>query len=448
MNETGGGARGADGRGTHRESEGSERVVWRQRKMVALALLGFSSGLPLFLTSRVLQGWMTVAGVDLSTIGLFSLVALPYSLKFLWAPVMDRYVPPFLGRRRGWLLITQLCVMIAIAGMAIQNPTRSLQMLAINALLIAFFSASQDVVVDAYRTDVLSEREMGAGASIWVLGYRVALITAGGLAFLLADRMPWPVVYLVMAALMLVGIGATFWAGEPVMDERPPATFIQAVWHPFRDFFQRSGPVTAILILVFIVLYKLPDYLAAAMATPFILDIGFTLTDVGAIQQVLGLIATLVGALAGGVVVAKLGINRSLWVVGGLQALSNLAYYGLALAGRSYPVLVSTIVVENFCTGLVTVGFIAFLTTMCSPAFSATQFALLTSLMGVSRDVVTAPFGGVAESVGWPTYFLITLAAAIPGLLLLPVFAPWNRESPRGAAVHKGETTVDPTAML
>jgi PAT family beta-lactamase induction signal transducer AmpG len=412
--------------------------------MVALALLGFSSGLPLFLTSRVLQGWMTVAGVDLGTIGLFSLVALPYSLKFLWAPVMDRYIPPFLGRRRGWLLITQLAVMVAIATMALHDPTRSLQMLAVNALLIAFFSASQDVVVDAYRTDVLSEREMGAGAAIWVQGYRVALLIAGGLAFLLADRIPWPLVYLVMAALMLVGVGATFWAPEPVLDERPPSTFIEAVWLPFKDFFQRSGPLTAVLVLLFIVLYKLPDYLAAAMATPFVLDIGFTLTDVGAIQQVLGLIATLVGALAGGVVVAKLGINRSLWVVGGLQALSNLAYYGLSLAGRSYPFLVSTIVVENFCTGLVTVGFIAFLTSMCSTRFSATQFALLTSLMGVSRDVVTAPFGGVAQAVGWPTYFLITLAAALPGLLLLPVFAPWNRESPRGAAKHTGETTAEP----
>ena len=421
--------------------------VWQQRKMVSLALLGLASGLPLFLTSRVLQAWMTVEGVDLTTIGLFSLVALPYSLKFIWAPVMDRYVPPFLGRRRGWLLITQLAVMAAIAAMALQDPTQGLQLLAFNALLIAFFSAAQDIVVDAYRTDVLAESEQGAGAAIWVLGYRVALLITGALAFVLADRMPWPVVYVVMAALMLIGVGATLWSPEPVLRERPPQTFLEAVVLPFQEFFQRAGPARALLVLAFIVLYKFPDYLGAAMATPFLLETGFTQTDIGAIQGGLGLSATIVGALTGGAVVAWLGINRSLWVMGGLQAVSNLAYYGLSLAGLNYPYLVGAIVIENFCAGLVTAGFIAFLAAMCSVRFSATQFALLTSLMGVSRDILVAPFGGVAEAVGWPTYFLITLAAALPGLLLLPLFAPWNRSSPLGAARHTGETVEEEAAV-
>jgi PAT family beta-lactamase induction signal transducer AmpG len=404
--------------------------------MLVLAVLGFASGLPLFLTSRTLQAWMTVEGVDLATIGLFSLVALPYSLKFLWAPVVDRYVPPFLGRRRGWLLVIQIALMLAVAAMSLRDPSRALQLLAINVILIAFLSASQDIVIDAYRADILNEREMGAGAAIWVAGYRVALLVTGSLAFILADRMPWPTVYLVLSLLMLIGIAATLMASEPVLAERPPATFAEAVVLPFREFFQRSGPVTALLVLLFIVLFKLPDYLAQAMATPFLLNIGFSQTDIGAISGGIGLFATIVGALAGGGVVARLGINRSLWLFGGLQALSNVAYYGVSLAGRNYAFLTATIIVENFCTGLVTAGFLAFLMSLCSARYSATQFALLSSLMGFSRDVLVAPAGGIAEKTGWPLFFLLTLAAAAPGLLLLPFFAPWNRRVPANAAPH------------
>ena len=404
--------------------------------MLVLAVLGFASGLPLYLTSRTIQAWMTVEGVDLTTIGLFSLVALPYSLKFIWAPVVDRYVPPFLGRRRGWLLVIQIALMLAIAAMSLQDPSRALKLLAINVIFIAFLSASQDIVIDAYRADILNDREMGAGAAIWVAGYRVALLVTGSLAFILADRMPWPTVYLVLSLLMLIGIAATFMASEPVLADRPPATFAQAVVLPFREFFQRSGPVTALLVLLFIVLFKLPDYLAQAMATPFLLSVGFTQTDIGAISGGIGLFATIVGALSGGSVVARLGINRSLWVFGGLQALSNVAYYGVSLVGRNYGFLTATIIVENFCTGLVTAGFLAFLMSLCSARFSATQFALLSSLMGFSRDVLVAPAGGIAGSTGWPLYFLLTLAAAAPGLLLLPLFAPWNKRVPANAVPH------------
>ena len=411
-------------------------TVFGQRKMVVLALLGFASGLPLYLTSRTLQAWMRVERVDLTTIGLFSLVALPYSLKWIWAPLIDRYVPPFLGRRRGWLVITQVGLVLAIAAMSLQNPRLGLQLLAVNALLIAFFSASQDLVIDAYRTDVLSERETGAGAAIWVTGYRVALLATGALAFVLADRMSWPMVYLALSALMAIGIAAAVWAPEPVPAEPAPATFADAVVLPFREFIGRAGPRQALLGLLFIVLYKLPDYLAASIATPFLLDLGFTQTDVGAIQGGLGIVATIVGALASGALVARIGINRALWIVGLLQAVSNLAYYGLALAGKNYPFLVVTIVIENFCTGLVAAGFIAFLMSLCNIRFSATQYALLSSLMGVSRDILVAPAGGIAQSTGWPVFFLITLAAAVPGMLLLPVFAPWRGASRLAAARH------------
>jgi PAT family beta-lactamase induction signal transducer AmpG len=408
--------------------------------MVALLLLGFSSGLPLYLIGRTLQAWMTVEGVDLTTIGIFSLVALPYSLKFIWAPFMDRFVPPFLGRRRGWLILIQIPLLLAIAAMSLHDPRQSLQLLAVNAVIIAFFSASQDIVIDAYRADVLEEREMGAGAAIWVVGYRVALLTTGSLAFLLADRMPWPAVYVVMSVLLAVGMVTALRAPEPAVRDAPPATFADAVVLPFREFFQRSGAVTAVLVLLFIVLYKLPDYLAASMATPFLLATGFTQTDIGAIQGGLGLGATIAGALAGGVVVARLGINRSLWVFGVLQALSNLAYYGLSLVGHNYGFLVATMLVENFCTGLVTAGFLAFLMSLCSVRFSATQYALLSSLMGASRDVLVAPAGAIAKATGWPGWFLITLVAALPGMLLLPFFAPWDRTTPRNAARHTGET--------
>lgn len=400
--------------------------VFQSRKMAALLLLGFASGLPLFLTSRTLQAWMTLEGVDLGAIGLFSLVALPYSLKFLWSPLLDRFVPPFLGRRRGWLVIAQVGLTVAIAAMALQNPKQSLQLLGINALLIAFFSASQDIAFDAYRTDLLEQREMGAGAAISVLGYRVALLVTGSLALILADQMPWPLVYLCLAGLMLLSVLYSAWAPEPTGGDRPPETLADAVRLPFLEFFQRSGIWRGALILVFIVLYRFGDALVNNMATPFLLQTGFSQTDIGAIQGGMGLLATIVGILAGGALLSQLGINRSLWVFGGLQALSNLAYFGLADLGQNYSAMVLAINVENFCGGLGTAGFVAFLMSLCNPSFSATQYALLSSLMAVSRDILVAPAGKLAEQTGWPLFFLLTLVAAVPGLALLPFFAPWN----------------------
>jgi PAT family beta-lactamase induction signal transducer AmpG len=369
---------------------------------------------------------MTKEGVDLGSIGLFSLVALPYSLKFLWSPLLDRYVPPFLGRRRGWLVLTQIALVVTIAVMSFQRPGQALQLLAINALLIAFFSASQDIAFDAYRVDVLEEREMGAGAAVTVLGYRIALLTTGSLALILADRIPWTAVYLCMAALMALSIGFSLWAPEPIGRDQPPATLAEAVKLPFLEFFQRSGLARGLLILAFIMLYKLGDGLVNNMATPFLLQMGFSQTDIGAIQGGMGLLATIVGALAGGAILSRLGINRSLWVFGGLQALSNLAYYVLAQTGQNYPLMVVAINIENFCAGLVTAGFVAFLMSCCNHRFSATQFALLSSLMAVSRDILVAPAGKVAQATGWPTFFLLTLIASLPGLLLLPICAPWH----------------------
>lgn len=393
--------------------------------MAALLLLGFSSGLPLFLTSKTLQAWMTLEKVDLAAIGLLSLVGLPYSLKFIWSPVVDRFYLPFLGRRRGWLITLQISLLIAIAGMSFQQPKQAIQLLAINALIVAFLSATQDIVADAYRTDVLTELEMGAGAAVYVLGYRMALLVTGAIALILADQLPWSSVYLLMAAGMGIGILGTLLAPEP-QNGQPPASLAEAALLPFGDFFQRRGGLQAILILTFIVLYKLGDALVNNMSTPFLLQTGFTQTDIGAIQGGMGLAATIVGTLVGGAVLSQIGINRSLWFFGGLQALSNTAYLLLAQLGQNYPLLMVTINIENFCAGLGTAAFVAFLMKLCNHRFSATQYALLSSFMAVSRDILVAPAGALAKSTGWPLFFIISIVAAIPGLLLLPIFAPWN----------------------
>lgn len=416
--------------------------------MATLVVLGFSSGLPFYLTSKTLQAWMTTAKVDLATIGFFSLVTLPYSLKFVWSPIMDRYVPPFLGRRRGWVLITQILLLIAIAAMSLHDPQTGLKMLAINAIVIAFLSASQDISLDAYRTDVLNDREMGAGAAVFVLGYRVALLVTGGLALYLADSISWPTVYAILAALMVIGIIATFMAREPVLSDRPPQSIAEAVILPFGEFFRRNGFGRALLVLLFIVLYKYSDSLAGSMTTPFLLTTGFTQKEVGAVFGGAGLIATIVGVIAGGAGIGKWGINRSMWIFLVFQGLSNLTYYALSMSSESRAFMTTAVVIENFGLGLVTAGMTAFLQSMCNKRFTATQFALLSSLMAASRDILVAPGGKIAESLGWPSFFVITVAAAIPPLLLLPFIAPWSREVPIGSAPHTGETIAHPASRL
>jgi PAT family beta-lactamase induction signal transducer AmpG len=432
--------------------------------MAAILLLGIASGLPYALMDDAFRGWMTKAQLDLRTIGWFSLISLPYSLKFLWAPFLDRFVPPRLGRRRGWMVIGQLGLMVTIALLALQmaaiaagptpTPASVLQIVALIALGITFLSATQDIAIDAYRTDVLEEREMGAGAATYVLGYRIAILLTGALAFILADRITWPWVYGAMAGLMGLGVLVSLGAPEPVRAVHPPDSLEQAVVQPFAEFFSRLGVQRTIAVVLFILLYKLGDNLTAKMAIPFLGDqgLGFSDTDIGTIRQGLGLVATIVGTLAGGAALSQLGINRSLWIFGGLQALSNLGYLILAIIGKNYLVMVLAINVENFCAGLGTAGFVGFLMSLCNPRFSATQFALLSSLMAVGRDLIAGPASGEiaqrlqqfvqsnpniaaipalggATQQGWPLFFGITLIAALPGLLLLPVFAPWhNRE--------------------
>jgi PAT family beta-lactamase induction signal transducer AmpG len=397
--------------------------------MAALLLLGFSSGLPLLLTSRTLQAWMKEAQVDVGLIGWFSLIGLPYTLKFLWSPLLDRFVPPFFGRRRGWILVTQVGLLLAIAAMSLQQPAQTLKLLAINALVISFLSATQDIAGDAYRTDVLQPSELGIGASIWVLGYRLAILVSGSLALILADRMPWQLVYLLLAGLMAIGLTTTFWAPEPDEAVRPPDNLFDAVYLPFKEFFERLGLNTAGLVLLFILLYKLGDALVNNMATPFLLDIGYSKTGIGAIQGSFGFLATTVGVVGGGALLTKIGINRSLWVCGILQALSNLGYFSLTVLMKSNLLLLLAISIENFCAGLVTAAFVAYLMSLCNHSFTATQFALLSSLMASSSIILASPAGDLAKLTGWSGFFLITVVACLPGMLLLLAVAPWNSKS-------------------
>jgi PAT family beta-lactamase induction signal transducer AmpG len=414
--------------------------VFRSRKMGILLLLGFSSGLPLYLTNRTLLAWLTTAGVNLSAIGFFSLVALPYSLKFLWSPFLDRYAFRSFGRRRGWLAISQAGLVAALAVFSLAEPADGLRFVAACAVAVAFLSATQDITVDAYRADVLKPDETGAGTGVNVLGYRIALIVTGSLALILADHWSWPSVYRVMSCLMVLLMLITIRIPEPALSGRPPQTMSEAVRLPFQEFFSRQGLSKGISILVFITLYRLGDAMINNMATSFLLQTGFTQSSIGTIQGGVGLIATIVGVLAGGAIMSRIGLNKSLWMFGALQAFSNLTYMLLAQIGNNFEAMVVTIVVENICTGLGTAALVGFLTSLCNPRFSATQYALLSSLMAAGRDVATAPSGMLAQSMGWPAFFLASFIAALPGLLLLPVFAPWNDRAPRLAA--RSEETV------
>ena len=394
-------------------------AIFTQRRVAFMLLLGFSSGLPLALTTGTLQAWATVDGLDLKTISFLTLVGSAYTLKFLWAPLMDRFVPPLLGRRRGWMVVTQLSLVAGIALMGTQSPKASIMALALIAVVVAFCSASQDIAFDAYRTDVLRQEERGAGAAVSVLGYRLAMLVSGGLALVLADSfLGWQATYWLMAALMFVGIIATWFAPEPEVVAPPPRTLNQAVVGPMKDFFSRDG---AVLVLVLIVLYKLGDAFAGSLSTAFLIrGVGFSATEVGAINKILGLIATIVGALAGGALMTRLSLYGALMLFGVLQAVTNLGFWFLAVTPKAYWSMATVVGLENLAGGMGTAAFVAFLMTLCRVRYSATQFALLSALAAVGRTYLAGPLSGVmVESFGWANFFVVTVLIALPGLGLL-----------------------------
>lgn len=393
--------------------------VYTSPRVAPLLVLGFASGLPLALTSGTLQAWATVAGVPLQQIGFLTLVGTAYTLKFLWAPLVDRYAPPLLGRRRGWMLVTQALLGLAIMVMGTLSPSSSLQTLALLAVLVAFLSATQDIVFDAYCTDVLRKEERGAGAAIKVMGYRVAMIVSGGLALIMADQwIGWGNTYVVMGGLMLLCVLATLWAPEPEHQSQPPRSLGEAVSAPLREFFTRRG---ALAVLLLIVLYKLGDAFAGALSTTFLIrGAGYTATEVGAVNKVMGMAATVVGALAGGLIMARWSLYRSLMVFGLLQAVSNLGYWLIAVSPKSIWLMAGAVGLENLCGGLGTASFVGLLMALCRQRFSATQFALLSALSAVGRTYLAGPLTPpLVEHLGWPGFFLVTVAIALPGLLLL-----------------------------
>jgi len=391
--------------------------VYKSRRIGMMLILGFSSGLPLALTGGTLQAWMAVVGVDLRTIGVFSLVGLPYTLKFLWSPIMDRYVPPWLGRRRGWMISTQFALFLGIVAMAFGSPQHAIGAVALLALFVAFASASQDIVVDAYRTDLLQQVERGAGTAVYVMGYRIAMLVSGALALILSDRIGWQNTYLVMAAVMVIGMLGALFGPEPELQTKPPASLREAVWGPLKDFFSRTGAVT---ILLFIVLYKLGDAYAGTLTTAFLIrGAGFSPTDVGTVNKGLGLISLIVGATLGGSLMVRLGLFRSLLYFGILQAVSNLSFMVLAWVGKSYPMMIFAVAFENLAGGMGTSAFVAFLMGLCNHRYSATQFALLSSLAVLGRVFISPTSGYIVELTSWGSFFFITALTALPGLWML-----------------------------
>ena len=394
--------------------------------MLVALLMGFSCGLPLLLTITVLQAWMQEEGVDLTVIGMMALVGLPYTLKFLWAPVLDRFTLPFLGRRRGWLLVAQVALMFSISGLGFTDPGKSPWMVAFIAFLVTFFSASQDIVVDAYRREDLPDEELGLGASLYVNGYRVGMLLASGGGLIMADHMPFSMVYQVMAACMMPGVLTALLAPEPDIHGSTPKTIKEAVVLPLIEYFNRQG---ALWILAFILLYKIGDTMASAITIPFYLDIGFSKTQIGTVVKLFGFWATVGGTLIGGVIMLRLKINRSLWVFGILQAISTAGFAILARIGNSLFALSAVITFENLASGMGTAAFVAFMASITNKRFTATQYALLSSLMGVPRVIASAPTGFLVKYLGWETFFIVCTLIAVPGLLLLLKFAPWSQQT-------------------
>jgi PAT family beta-lactamase induction signal transducer AmpG len=409
--------------------------VWQQlftRRMLICVFTGFASGLPLYLLLNLVPAWLRTEHIDLKVIGAFALIQFPYTWKFLWSPLLDRYAVPVLGRRRGWMLLMQGALLAVIASLGGFSPQHDLTMIVLFTTLLAFLSATLDIALDAYRRELLFDNELGLGNAVHVNAYRIAGLVPGSLALILADHLPWDRVFAITALFMLPGIAMTLLVSEPHRAE-PPGTLRDAVVEPFHEFISRKGWQSALLILAFLFFYKLGDSLSTALATPFYLDMGFSKSQIGLIAKNAGLWPAVIGALAGGIWMLKIGINRALWLFGAVQVLSIFGFYWLALQGAQAEVtalhlaqLGFVIGLEAFGVGLGTAAFVAYIAHTTHPAYTATQFALFTSLAAVPRTFVNATAGWLVDQLGWSGFFLLCAALAMPGMLLLPKVAPWG----------------------
>lgn len=406
----------------------TQHSIWQalfNKRMLICILTGFSSGLPLYILISLVPAWLRTEGVDLKAIGLLSLILFPFTWKFLWSPIFDRYTPP-MGRRRGWLLITQLTLLLLIPAFGWLHPKLDVWLIATLAGVLAFFSASQDIVLDAYRRELLHDEELGLGNAIHVNAYKIAGLIPGSISLILADFLPWQTVFIITGLFMLPGIMMTLMVNEPVLVNAPPRTLRDAVTLPFQEFIERNGWQSALWILAFMFFYKLGDSMATALATPFYLDLGFSKTEIGLVAKNAGLWPSVIGGLLGGLWMVRLGVNRALWLFGVVQMIAILGFAWLAMLGHSLIWLAIVIGVEALGVGLGTAAFVAFIAQTTHPLYTATQFALFTSLAAVPRTFANAATGYLVEAFGWPHFFLMCFVAAIPGMLLLLKVAPWH----------------------
>ncbi len=397
------------------------------RRMLICVFTGFSSGLPLYLLINLLPAWLRSEHVDLKAIGLFALIQLPFTWKFVWSPLVDRYALHALGRRRSWMFLTQLLLLLSIPMFGALQPALELWTIAYLATAVAFFSATQDIAIDAYRRELLPEAELGLGNSIHVQAYRVSSLIPGALSLVLADYLPWQSVFTITALFMLPGLVTTLLISEPRIEHPPPRTLFDAVVLPFREFVGRHGVRNALLVLAFIFLYKLGDSMSTALATPFYLDLGFTKSEIGLIAKNAALWPSVIGGLLGGLWMVKIGINRALWLFGVVQLVSILGFAWLAYVNRPDRVILALVIgFEALGVGLGTAAFVAFIARTTDPRYTATQFALFTSLAVVPRSIVNASTGWLVDAMGWFNFYLLCAVLALPGMALLLRVAPWN----------------------
>jgi len=407
----------------------TERVApSKTQALLVCIFLGFSSGLPLFILYNLLSAWLKSEGVDLKAIGLFALVGIPYTWKFLWSPAMDRFQLPFLGRRRGWMIATQFAVMGAVILMGQFNPKTDIWTVVFLAAIVAFFSASQDIVIDAHRREWLTEEQMGSGTALFVNAYKLSTLVPGSLSLILSDILTWDWVFLITGLFMLPGILTTLLVPEPKLYGPAPKTLREAVIEPFNEFIHRQGWQHALIVLAFIFLYKLGDSMATALATPFYIELGFTRTEIGIVAKNAGLWASILGGIFGAYWMLKTCVNRALWIFGLLQAVAILGFVVLAQTGADLWLLTWVIGFEALSVGLGTAAFTSYIALETNPRFTATQFALFTSLSAVPRTFINALTGYIVEVTGWTNFFMICFVLAIPGLLLLPKIAPWSKQ--------------------
>ena len=407
----------------------SFREAVLNRRMLICVFTGFASGLPLYVLIQLVPAWLRTEGVGLAEIGFFALIQFPYTWKFLWSPLMDRYTLPFLGHRRGWMLVTQLALFASIATLGFISPKVSIWTVAYLSAAVAFFSASQDIVLDAYRRELLPDVELGLGNAIHVQTYRLSGLVPGALGLILADHLPWHTVFIVVAAFMLVGIALTLTVSEAIAEPSPPRTIRDAVIEPFREFIGRAGIGPALYVLAFLFLYKLGDNMATALQSPFFIDVGFTLTQIGTIAKFSSLTAAIVGGMVGGLIMVKLPINRALWLFGVVQIVSILGFWALSVVGPNVWMLGFAVTFEYLGVGLGTAALTAFIARSTNIAFAATQFALFTALAATPRTLASAVTGVIVEQTGWPSFFLLCTVLAVPGMVLLMKVAPWHEDA-------------------